>query len=1508
MAQNVGTLISAAIRPNNSLDPIASAYSNEIKGGVHSYNSATERDQIIIQRRQFGMLVYVISDQKTYQLTNLIDSDLMNNANWVEMTTSATNTSEWINSVLDVITIEPGILPTTNDRYLLGTASGITLNGVNWGSSPFVSTQVVEWDVISGSWKNTIPTNGMTLRNDNDNSVLYKYEGNYPLGYWRKERITDVFYIEPTTQNGLNYTVSTNPTFNYLDKNIIFLTKFSAVNTGPIFLNINGIGFKPVKKVGPLGLEDITGNTLRNDITYSLSFDGLNFQLSNAFNESKYIEYYVGPTETITIKEFEQYWVYGDLTIEGIVNNNGKIVVANGGVILQNDGELNNLGSGEVILVDLFNTPLYNNTTTIQFSKQLTMAGPSVSAIVRPNSLTASHLNTNTNGGATAGYILSNSGGYFRWIPNTTGMTGATGATGPQGIAGATGVGLVGPKGATGSVYATMSTNYVVKANGTYSLLNSQIYDDGTNIGIGTTSSTQKLEVIGNVKATSFIKTGGTSSEFLKADGSSDSTVYAIDSNVLHKTGDEGWTGLKSSSNTSNTQTNGLSLSNSGASINSTVLSILNSNLGSGIYITNITTGLSTGITIENLGKTALNILNMAGDGILLSNSGSDAGIYVTNTSNGIGYRIVTTTIGTGLNSTIQGSGNSIVSNGTTTATGYVYVGQNNGTNTFTVDKSGNMTASMYVVTGGLGTQFLKADGGLDSNTYALDSNVLHKSGDEVFSGIKASIYTNGSPGGFALTNNSTLGGTRSLGVANNSGSGDGVYVSNSSTGNGIYAINTGQGNAIYASTTNNQSGSKAIMAYNNATAGYAIYSQNNQNDGYSLYAIGTGINSSSIFSSSNGTGISILSVNNNVGYVYAGGEDENNIHFTVTGTGSVTATTFKITGGLSSQFLKADGSLDNRIFELQSNKNVANGYAGLDANNKIYSYQLPAIAITDTYVVSSQAAMLGLTAAETGDVAVRTDISKSFILRGSNYSLLTDWQELLTPTDTVTSVFGRTGVVVAANGDYNTGLVTEVTNKNYQTDNQKLYNDATSSIQTQLNTKLSGNGTANYLSKYTGSTTMAISQVYDNGTNVMVGTTTDTPGYKLQVNGSLLVAPLVNTSGMLSDLLAVTNLPTGGVPDAYIAKIRGHNGTTSNVTTGLYVTMENNKNAGLSCENTNTMADVTNSFGVDILFKDTSTTNTIIRGRRGSNNVVFNVSDLGDTTANKFIKIGGTITQFLKADGSVDSTVYAPLASPGFTGIPTAPTATVGTNTTQIATTAFVLANAGGIDTSALHQTGNESFTGNKSVINTGSSQTSGILGTNNGGAGSSVIFLTNNVASSSASALRVTNNDVGYGVLVTNANGGSGFGITGLGAGDNVVAIMGSTASGYNYVGKSGSTNTFTVNKAGDIYSAGNILAVGNVTAGSDERIKTNIRPLENSLSKVLNITGFKFDRTDNELKDQIGFIAQNLEKEFPELVTTSDLTGMKSVNYQNMTAVLVECIKTLKQEIEDLKKNIK
>ena len=95
----------------------------------------------------------------------------------------------------------------------------------------------------------------------------------------------------------------------------------------------------------------------------------------------------------------------------------------------------------------------------------------------------------------------------------------------------------------------------------------------------------------------------------------------------------------------------------------------------------------------------------------------------------------------------------------------------------------------------------------------------------------------------------------------------------------------------------------------------------------------------------------------------------------------------------------------------ITTQKGVANGLAELDGSGLVPTHHLPALAITTTQVVNSQANMLALTA-QIGDVAVRTDVNKSFILTASPASTLGNWQELLTPTDAVLSVDGSTGAI----------------------------------------------------------------------------------------------------------------------------------------------------------------------------------------------------------------------------------------------------------------------------------------------------------------------------------------------------------------------------------------------------------------------------------------------------------------------------------------------------------------
>jgi hypothetical protein len=134
-----------------------------------------------------------------------------------------------------------------------------------------------------------------------------------------------------------------------------------------------------------------------------------------------------------------------------------------------------------------------------------------------------------------------------------------------------------------------------------------------------------------------------------------------------------------------------------------------------------------------------------------------------------------------------------------------------------------------------------------------------------------------------------------------------------------------------------------------------------------------------------------------------------------------------------------------------------------------------------------------------------------------------------------------------------------------------------------------------------------------------------------------------------------------------------------------------------------------------------------------------------------------------------------------------------------------------------------------------------------------------------------------------------------------DNINAS--NTYAGY-FLGKvfaSGSLNVGGAVTGNSATFSGCVIA-SNVSCPSDSRYKKNILPIENSLSNILRINGVRYDWKQEEFpekqfsdKNQIGFIAQEIEKIFPEMVFT-DEKSFKSVDYARLTPVLVEAIKEL------------
>jgi hypothetical protein len=124
---------------------------------------------------------------------------------------------------------------------------------------------------------------------------------------------------------------------------------------------------------------------------------------------------------------------------------------------------------------------------------------------------------------------------------------------------------------------------------------------------------------------------------------------------------------------------------------------------------------------------------------------------------------------------------------------------------------------------------------------------------------------------------------------------------------------------------------------------------------------------------------------------------------------------------------------------------------------------------------------------------------------------------------------------------------------------------------------------------------------------------------------------------------------------------------------------------------------------------------------------------------------------------------------------------------------------------------------------------------------------------------------------------------------------------------------TNTLnnTLSVAGSGYISNNLVTGGYITAGgavtaySDSRLKTNIHIITNSLQKLLQLQGVTYERTDSGEAGR-GLIAQHVQKLYPELVVENS-NGMLSVAYGNFIADVIEAIRELQDQIDDIKTNM-
>ena len=104
------------------------------------------------------------------------------------------------------------------------------------------------------------------------------------------------------------------------------------------------------------------------------------------------------------------------------------------------------------------------------------------------------------------------------------------------------------------------------------------------------------------------------------------------------------------------------------------------------------------------------------------------------------------------------------------------------------------------------------------------------------------------------------------------------------------------------------------------------------------------------------------------------------------------------------------------------------------------------------------------------------------------------------------------------------------------------------------------------------------------------------------------------------------------------------------------------------------------------------------------------------------------------------------------------------------------------------------------------------------------------------------------------------------------------------------------------------GDFTAAGQIAAFSDARLKDNIETVDNALDKVSSMRGVTFTRNDKVDKEKkyVGVIAQEMQEVVPEVVNHDEGKDVYTVDYDGLVGVLIEAIKDLKNEVDELKRN--
>lgn len=119
------------------------------------------------------------------------------------------------------------------------------------------------------------------------------------------------------------------------------------------------------------------------------------------------------------------------------------------------------------------------------------------------------------------------------------------------------------------------------------------------------------------------------------------------------------------------------------------------------------------------------------------------------------------------------------------------------------------------------------------------------------------------------------------------------------------------------------------------------------------------------------------------------------------------------------------------------------------------------------------------------------------------------------------------------------------------------------------------------------------------------------------------------------------------------------------------------------------------------------------------------------------------------------------------------------------------------------------------------------------------------------------------------------------------------------------SGSATTVKVSSSKFTFNPSTgLLTVTALTESSSIALKENVNPITGALDAILNLVGVTYDRRDGSSKAEAGLIAEEVNKIIPNIVSKNASGDPEGIHYSKLTAYLVEAIKSLKEEINELK----